>query len=175
MLWLKIHTSCLLYCTRSPASPLQPTVQLAIRRSQYPHTCIDHSNMFHKCIIRSCSIVSESSLRLNARRLSTLDEILRIRNISTITPAVEKELELYSKKKQTSVSLRSLMDTGRGENSHIPTPNACTTSDKVLMQVACFLHRELPIRLAHRATRLEASPLFAMSGKGIVALDSFTS
>ncbi len=120
--------------------------------------------MLYKCIVRSFPIVAKSGLRLNARRLSTLDEILRIRNISAITPAVEKELELYSKKKQTSVSLRSLMDTGRGENSHIPTPNGCASSDKVLMQVACFLHRELPIRLAHRATRLEASHLFAMSG-----------
>lgn len=124
--------------------------------------------MLFKCTVRSLPIVARSRLGLNARRLSTLDEILSMRNLAALTPAMEKELELYSKKKQTSVSLRSLMDTGRGENSHIPAPKSCTTSDKVLMQVACFLHRELPIRLAHRATRLEASPLFAMSGKRVL-------
>jgi len=92
---------------------------------------------------------------------------LAVRNFSTITPSIEKEIELYSKKKQTSVSLRSLMDSGRGENPNLPTLKASKASDKVLMQVACFLHRELPVRFSHRATKLEASALFNKSGKSL--------
>lgn len=31
------------------------------------------------------------------------------------------------------------------------------------MQIACFLHRELPVRLAHRAVELEATEVFKSS------------
>lgn len=82
-----------------------------------------------------------------------------------MTPALEKELILYSKKKQTSVSLRSLMESGRGDNPNLPSGKSTKASERVLMQVACFLHREMPVRLAHRAIRLEQSPMFKMSGK----------
>jgi hypothetical protein len=86
--------------------------------------------------------------------------------MSTVSASnLEKELDLYSKKKQTSVSLKSLMESGRGDNPNLPYGRATKASDKVLMQVACFLHREMPVRLAHRAVKLEASPLFLMSGK----------
>lgn len=88
-----------------------------------------------------------------------------IRNFSSITPNSEKELELYSKKKQTSVSIQSLMESGRGDNPNLPTGRATKASEKVLMQVACFLHRELPVRLAHRAVKLESYPPFNNSGK----------
>jgi len=59
------------------------------------------------------------------------------------------------------------METGRGErlndfNSIGQDRNAAT--EKVLIQVACFLHRELPVRLAHRAVKLEASSLLIKSG-----------
>jgi Mitochondrial branched-chain alpha-ketoacid dehydrogenase kinase len=36
-------------------------------------------------------------------------------------------------------------------------------------QVACFLHRELPVRLAHRACDLEATDLFKHS-EGIMSV-----
>lgn len=118
-------------------------------------------------LARSLTVVRRRGL-VNVRFLSTrpaLDEILAVRNFSVMTPNIEKELELYSKKKQTSVSLRTLMDTGRGENPNLPLPKSGRASDKVIMQVACFLHRELPVRLAHRAAKLEASQLFSMSGE----------
>jgi hypothetical protein len=78
-----------------------------------------------------------------------------------------KELMLYSNKKQTAVSLKSLMETGRGEGleNFSPTRDSTAAASRLLIQVACFLHRELPVRLAHRAIKLEASPLFANSGK----------
>lgn len=36
-------------------------------------------------------------------------------------------------------------------------------SERVQIQVACFLHRELPVRLAHRAVELEGYALFKES------------
>lgn len=112
--------------------------------------------------------------RVAMRQMSTkmspiaAEEVLKYRNFSTITPNIEKEIELYSKKKQTSVSIQSLMESGRGDNPNLPTGRATKASDKVLMQVACFLHRELPVRLAHRAVKLESYPVFNKSGKYVL-------
>lgn len=89
----------------------------------------------------------------------------RFYNSTQISPQVEAELAVYSKKKQTSVSLKALMDAGLGEISNIPTGKATKASEKTLLQIACFLHREMPVRLAHRATQLEGSSLFQQSGK----------
>jgi len=55
--------------------------------------------------------------------------------------------------KQTSVSLKAMVETGLGK--FIP-PGA--PSNQVLIQVASFLHRELPIRFAHRVKELESLP-----------------
>ena len=66
---------------------------------------------------------------------------------------------------QTSVSLQALMSTGRGEFLHKTfaqdrvAQHAAT--DLVLLQVASFLQRELPIRFAHRVRDLEAVPALA--------------
>lgn len=95
---------------------------------------------------------------------------LHAENSATITLVHEKELLLYSNKKQTPVSLKSLMETGKGErlsmDEKISEGGSAVTS-KVLVQVACFLHRELPVRLAHRAMKLEASPLIMKSGQAV--------
>jgi hypothetical protein len=78
------------------------------------------------------------------------------------------ELQYYGKKKQAGVSLKALMETGMGNRlkdfsfSGSMTPKA-SVSDRVKIQVACFLHRELPVRLAHRACELEEFPLFSES------------
>lgn len=84
-----------------------------------------------------------------------------------------QEIEYYGQKKQTPVSLKALMETGRGiqlsafttTSTSDSTPHeARKKAEQVIIQVACFLHRELPIRLAHRVVELEASPLFMKSG-----------
>lgn len=66
---------------------------------------------------------------------------------------------------QTSVSLQALMRTGQGEYLHKTFDdnklNQHAATDLVLMQVAGFLRRELPIRLAHRIQDLEGVPLLA--------------
>lgn len=81
----------------------------------------------------------------------------------------EKDLQHYGKKKQTGVSLKALMETGRGDrlmefDKLVDTSRTqAGASERVQIQVACFLHRELPVRLAHRALELEASSLFSQS------------
>ena len=78
------------------------------------------------------------------------------------------ELHYFGKKKQSQVSLKALMETGQGTRlnefafASSVTPKA-SVSDRVKIQVACFLHRELPVRLAHRACELEDYPLFSKS------------
>ena len=66
---------------------------------------------------------------------------------------------------QTSVSLQDLMRTGQGEYLHKTFENSDslkenhTASELVLIQVAGFLRREMPVRLAHRIRDLERVPL----------------
>jgi len=77
----------------------------------------------------------------------------------------ESEVQYYGKKKQSQVSLKALMETGLGArlNDFPGAPKTVSASDRVRIQVACFLHRELPVRLAHRACELEQYDLFAQS------------
>eukprot|EP00953_Heterococcus_sp_UTEX-ZZ885_P021683 12091-Heterococcus_DN1.PRE.4 len=63
--------------------------------------------------------------------------------------------------RQTGVSLKTLIDTGRGEllgGDIVFRESDLTTREQMLIQVASFLHRELPIRLAHRVRDLESVP-----------------
>ena len=70
---------------------------------------------------------------------------------------------------QTPVSLRTLVETGRGDllekhaEKHAKSDGNATATDKVLMQVASFLRHELPIRLAHRAKDLTNVPMMKVS------------
>mmetsp|Transcript_15404 Transcript_15404/g.13940 ORF Transcript_15404/g.13940 Transcript_15404/m.13940 type:complete len:410 (-) Transcript_15404:40-1269(-) len=78
------------------------------------------------------------------------------------------QLEYYGRKKQTSVTVKSLMETAQGERLDMFNLNKqlldnINMNEKVLLQVACFLHRELPVRLAHRAVELEEYDLFMKS------------
>ncbi|CAM9392401.1 unnamed protein product [Hapterophycus canaliculatus] len=65
-------------------------------------------------------------------------------------------------RKQIGVSLKTLIDTGRGDllsgEMGLNGQSSLSTKQKMLIQVASFLHRELPIRLAHRVRDLESVP-----------------
>eukprot|EP00939_MAST-03C_sp_MAST-3C-sp1_P001696 g1696.t1 len=67
---------------------------------------------------------------------------------------LENIIDDLSTKPQTSVSLKSMVETGIGK--FVP-PGAPST--QILIQVASFLHRELPIRFAHRVKELDNLPL----------------
>ena len=103
------------------------------------------------------------------------------------SPEVLELINRQARKPQTSASLQTLMKTGRGEFLHkmakqMPdsphiTGTDATSSERgyasvdmftseeseatplVLLQVASFLRRELPIRLAHRIQDLQRVPL----------------
>eukprot|EP00980_Cylindrotheca_fusiformis_P006331 scaffold1356_cov123-Cylindrotheca_fusiformis.AAC.12 len=76
----------------------------------------------------------------------------------------------HANQPQTSVSLQALMRTGRGEFLHKSFDeekldnDQHTATELVLIQVASFLRRELPIRLAHRVRDLEGVPLMKDMG-----------
>ncbi|GAB5034875.1 pyruvate dehydrogenase kinase [Nannochloropsis oceanica] len=77
-------------------------------------------------------------------------------------PTVFDDINTYSCKRQTGVSLKTLLDTGRGhllQKKYFGKEENTTASQQMLQQVACFLHRELPIRLAHRVRDLDAIPV----------------
>eukprot|EP00607_Mallomonas_marina_P006864 CAMPEP_0182428864 /NCGR_PEP_ID=MMETSP1167-20130531/24302_1 /TAXON_ID=2988 /ORGANISM="Mallomonas Sp, Strain CCMP3275" /LENGTH=422 /DNA_ID=CAMNT_0024612045 /DNA_START=246 /DNA_END=1515 /DNA_ORIENTATION=+ len=65
--------------------------------------------------------------------------------------------------------MKLLMETGSGDLLHSHATNGNTSADaadihqQIAIQVACFLHRELPIRLAHRAVELESIPIMCQS------------
>lgn len=82
-----------------------------------------------------------------------------------------RDLRFFGAKKQTSVNLQALMETGQGKrlsqfesNIEKAAPGSTSSASKdarskVLIQIACFLHRELPVRLAHRALELEKTSI----------------
>lgn len=96
------------------------------------------------------------------------------------SPEVLELINHHARKPQTSASLQTLMKTGRGEFLHKmakQTPNTSAPPSEggyasvdifpeeseatplVLLQVASFLRRELPIRLAHRIQDLQRVPM----------------
>ena len=64
----------------------------------------------------------------------------------TVSRHLVEDIHKCSLKKQTGVSLKYMMDFGA-----FPT-------DKNLLMAAQFLHKELPVRLAHRVIELENLP-----------------
>lgn len=77
-----------------------------------------------------------------------------------------RSISLAATHAQTSVSLQDLMRTGKGEYLHKTFDNADerlienhTATELVLIQVAGFLRREMPVRLAHRIREIERVPL----------------
>lgn len=72
---------------------------------------------------------------------------------------LEEELERMAQRSQTSVSLKATLDTGLG--LLLPegdSGNGMTRRQRTLLQIATFLKRELPVRLARRVVELKALP-----------------
>lgn len=86
-------------------------------------------------------------------------------NYSTLDDHVAELVQEYAKKNQTSASLETLMRTGRGEllgktykedTSYLDKHMA---TERILMQVASFIRKEMPIRLACRIQDLDQVPM----------------
>lgn len=97
-------------------------------------------------------------LAIRLRRSTATKELLFSTTGGSHIGSVE-EIEYFGRKKQTDVSLKALMETGKGMKLNAEKSGG----DSVPIQVACFLHRELPVRLAHRVVELEKSELFMKS------------
>lgn len=88
-----------------------------------------------------------------------------------IPPDVAYLIEEYTQKKQTCASLQTLMKTGRGGHLSEEEGAARQTqaflgrmgqrlaTQRILIQDACFLRQEIPIRLAHRIRDLDRVPM----------------
>ncbi|KAL7486945.1 hypothetical protein ACHAW6_012536 [Cyclotella cf. meneghiniana] len=124
---------------------------------------------------------------IHCKRLSTTSsssgDAVDYRLLPHDSPQILELINHHARKPQTSASLQTLMKTGRGEFLHkmakqMPdsppiAPNAeagyasvdmfaseeSEATPLVLLQVASFLRRELPIRLAHRIQDLQRVPL----------------
>jgi pyruvate dehydrogenase kinase 2/3/4 len=110
------------------------------------------------------------SLSLDTRRLlstsSKPTEPIDYTSLDHSSLEVQNLIEHHARKPQTSASLQTLMKTGRGEFLHkmakhnqgvggyasvtVSPEDESEATPLVLLQVASFLRRELPIRLAHR-------------------------
>lgn len=80
----------------------------------------------------------------------------------------EKDLQKWGSRSMTPVSLTNLMETGRGDNVEMfnrylaakQCKETVEQSEAIMMQIACFLHREVPLRIAQRALELQATDEF---------------
>mmetsp|Transcript_24481 Transcript_24481/g.50882 ORF Transcript_24481/g.50882 Transcript_24481/m.50882 type:complete len:447 (-) Transcript_24481:406-1746(-) len=105
----------------------------------------------------------------SAKRLTSSPTKSGIRAFSTVDSQISESdrnlIKAESLRHQTSVSLQTLMKTGRGERLHMmfgeETRERQGATELVLIQVANFLKHELPIRLAHRIRDLESVPLMS--------------
>uniref|UniRef100_A0A7S4VKG9 Protein-serine/threonine kinase n=1 Tax=Ditylum brightwellii TaxID=49249 RepID=A0A7S4VKG9_9STRA len=120
------------------------------------------------CIPPSSSSSSSSSSPNNkmARR-GMVSRAKKVQMNSTLPDDVAALVQKHAMQPQTSASLQTLMKTGRGEllsktykeESLSETFHTKTATKRILLQVASFLRRELPIRLAHRIQDLDCVPL----------------
>ena len=98
------------------------------------------------------------NLLQRSRILALRTATFNTHNVRTMASSLDNldEIHYFARKKRVGVDMRTLLDTGLGRmqfNSDIEG----TKLQKVLMQVACFLHRELPVRFAHRTVELETN------------------
>ena len=71
----------------------------------------------------------------------------------------------YAQQTPTLITLQKLLKTGRGDYLEFPQRHHTTgrfgrklATERILIQVAAFLQRELPVRLAHRILDLDGAP-----------------
>jgi len=100
-----------------------------------------------------------------------------VRAMHTFSDDMLREIQVFSRKRRSTVGLKALLETGRGEylknfEQGLKKVDKQGVKEKVLIQVASFLHRELPIRFAHRAVQLDAIPLLQTS-KHVVEVSSW--
>jgi len=137
-------------------APVRLHVQLC-RRLVGPATARSSSVLAGVCRTNNGNPVGIRSFRHTVPLLRTVE-------YEGVSDEVSKVINTFAQQSQTSVSLQALMRTGQGEFLHKHFEDTAevdqhTATELVLIQVASFLRRELPIRLAHRVQDLEGVPL----------------
>lgn len=128
---------------------LRPLILQCRRRPALGRVFALHQQKFHSCPRVASSVIrTEPSMTLEG-----------------FPDEVGQRVAAAATQSQTSVSLQDLMRTGQGEYLHKTFENEDTLKENhtatelVLIQVAGFLRREMPVRLAHRIRDLERVPL----------------
>jgi Mitochondrial branched-chain alpha-ketoacid dehydrogenase kinase len=106
-------------------------------------------------VLRRCSFASSMPVHCPRASRCEASTIATTRSALSLLDA--------AKLPQTSVTLQTLMQTGRGDFLHKTFKDETrvrhAATDLVLMQVASFLRRELPIRLAYCVADLDGIPI----------------
>ncbi|EJK65232.1 hypothetical protein THAOC_13938 [Thalassiosira oceanica] len=135
-----------------------------LRPTRTPHATDSQSH-------RSWPHRRPTATRLFSTATSSSQQAVDCLSLPHDSPEVMKLVQRQASKPQTSASLETLMKTGRGEYLHkmggthgeryagISTEDESEATPLVLTQVASFLRRELPIRLARRIEDLSRVPL----------------
>jgi len=127
-------------------------------RSQHGDHPHNNNNNLPMLFSTNSPSMAKSSSKSSSKELNSRDI-----DYDGVPDNVAKLINDHAKQPPTSVSLQALMRTGRGEylDRHFENVaiNEHTATELVLMQVASFFRRELPIRFAHRVQDLEKVPL----------------
>ena len=87
-------------------------------------------------------------------KLSTLDKTVVVLQFSAQTGRqIEDQIDKLSALDPTPVSLKTMVETGQGKFLQKGEP-----ANKKVLQVAQFIHREMPVRFAHRIKELDNLP-----------------
>ena len=95
---------------------------------------------------QAASVVSRLARNASRHAASTVRGALRSRLADSFPQETVDEIVAFALKKQTGVSLKYMLDFGANPIQH------------QMILSAQFLHRELPVRLAHRVAELENLP-----------------
>jgi Mitochondrial branched-chain alpha-ketoacid dehydrogenase kinase len=128
--------------------------------SNIKHAVSDSHKLTHRYTTtsRNCGVLLCQTLHLTGN-----NGIENTRRLSTYTEADRQRIAAVACETQTPVSLQTLLRTGRGDFLHKSfaesTVEKHAATELVLRQVASFLRRELPVRMARRVADLESIPV----------------
>ena len=107
-----------------------------------------------------CSRLARCSSSVRPRLPAHTPALGRAFSVSSArNESLDEEMVRLAKYRQTSVSLKATLDTGLG--LLLPQKECAlglTSRQRTLIQIASFLKRELPVRLARRVLELKSGP-----------------
>ena len=119
------------------------------------------SSSFRKIMLRSPNSAARGALLFRSRLLNKahIPALAALSTKSRPNESLPDEMKRLAGYAQTSVSLKATLDTGLG--LLLPSDDgtlSLSRRQRTLIQIASFLRRELPVRLARRVIELEQLP-----------------